>query len=284
MNIRAVNYQDFLRLESTFLSLDISIRSTGWVKSVDGVISWGTKALESQDELGRRREFREFLLDIIGNTEFPAIYVEDVIAGTNFKTTKGLIQLNTIVDDLKEYGLVKVGRVVRVDNKKWKKYLKQACNYSSVIKSEDDKTMIQNCLRSVGFSEDVKQDIYDAMGIALSMIYREKILKDASRTDNTLKKDIRKGYTIKQFSSKDKKFEGCIKRMVEKYGRVIECVDWVDCSKDVIHLFKQKIEKEQEDNMIYVLHVNNYKLGVLALTKKLDTEEPYSYLVVTKTK
>ena len=76
---------------------------------------------------------------MLGETYFPVVFVEDVIAGTNFKTTKGLIQLNTIVDDLKEYGLVSVGEIKRIDNKVWKKYLKMASNYKSDIKKEEDK-------------------------------------------------------------------------------------------------------------------------------------------------
>lgn len=284
MELKALNYLDFFKLEPTFISLDISVRSTGWVKSVNGTVTWGTKTLESTDELGRRKEFREFLIDLIQGIEIPVVFVEDVIAGTNFKTTKGLIQLNTIVDDLNEYGLVKIGRVIRIDNKKWKKYLREACNYKAIIKGEDDKVLIQNCLHSIGFSENVKQDIYDAVGIAVSIIYREKLLKETSKPDNILKKDLRRGYTIKQFIIKDKNFDKCIEKMVKKYNRELEDIDWSMDSKDVLHLFKQKIEREQTDEKIYIIRVNNYKLGVLALTKKLDTEEPFSFLIVTKTK
>ena len=49
-------------------------------------------------------------------------------------------------------------------------------------------------------------------------------------------------------------------------------------------MFKQKVKKDQKDNGIYVIKVNNMKLGILALNKKLDTETPFSYLIVTKTK
>ena len=141
IEFKKLEYTDFLKLEPTFLSLDISVRSTGWVKSVNGEVTWGTKTLEAEDELGRRKEFREFLMSMLGETYFPVVFVEDVIAGTNFKTTKGLIQLNSIVDDLKEYGLVSVGEIKRIDNKVWKKYLKQASNYDGDVKKEDDKDL-----------------------------------------------------------------------------------------------------------------------------------------------
>lgn len=284
IEFKKLEYTDFLKLEPTFLSLDISVRSTGWVKSVNGEVTWGTKTLEAEDELGRRKEFREFLINMLGEIHFPVVFVEDVIAGTNFKTTKGLIQLNTIVDDLKEYGLVSVGEIKRIDNKVWKKYLKMASNYNGDIKKEDEKQLITNCMKEIGFNFKIKQDIYDAMGIAVAVIYRDKILKDKPKVDTVLKKDLKTGFTIKQFETKDKKFEKSLKSLVEKYSREIEELDWSYESRDILYLFKQKINADKIDNKIYIIKVNNMKLGVLALTKKLSVEYPFSYLIITKTK
>ena len=284
IEFKKLDYTDFLKLEPTFLSLDISVRSTGWVKSVNGEVTWGTKTLEAEDELGRRKEFREFLISMLGDIHFPVVFVEDVIAGTNFKTTKGLIQLNTIVDDLKEYGLVSVGEIKRIDNKVWKKYLKMASNYDGDIKKEDEKQLITNCMKEIGINFKIKQDIYDAMGIAVAVIYRDKILKDKPKVDTVLKKDLKTGFTIKQFEHKDKKFEKGLKSLVEKYGREIEELDWSKESRDILYLFKQKINADKIDNKIYIIRVNNMKLGVLALTKKLSVEYPFSYLIITKTK
>lgn len=284
IEFKKLEYTDFLKYEPTFLSLDISVRSTGWVRSINGEVTWGTKTLESQDELGRRKEFREFLLSMIGETYFPVVFVEDVIAGTNFKTTKGLIQLNTIVDDLKEYGLVSVGEIKRIDNKIWKKYLKMASNYNGDVKKEEDKQLITNCMKEIGFDFKVKQDIYDAMGIAVSVIYRDKILKDKPKTDTVLKKDLKTGFVIKQFENKDKKYDKALKSLIEKYGREVEELDWSNESRDILYLFKQKINIDKVDNKIYIIRVNNMKLGVLALTKKLNVEYPISYLIITKIK
>ena len=284
IEFKKLDYTDFLKYEPTFLSLDISVRSTGWVKSVNGEITWGTKTLESQDELGRRKEFREFLISMLGETYFPVVFVEDVIAGTNFKTTKGLIQLNTIVDDLKEYGLVSVGEIKRIDNKVWKKFLKMASNYDGDVKKEDEKQLITNCMKEIGFNYKIKQDIYDAMGIAVAVIYRDKILKDKPKTENVLKKDLKTGFVIKQFEDKDKKYEKALQTLKTKYGREIEEIDWSEESRDILYLFKQKINKDKIDNKIYIIRVNNMKLGVLALTKKLSVDYPFSYLIITKTK
>ena len=284
IEFKKLEYTDFLKLEPTFLSLDISVRSTGWVKSVNGEITWGTKTLEAEDELGRRKEFREFLINMLGETYFPVVFVEDVIAGTNFKTTKGLIQLNTIVDDLKEYGLVSVGEIKRIDNKVWKKYLKQACNYDADIKKEEDKALIKNCMSELGFDMKIKQDIYDAMGIAVAVIYRDKVLKEAPKVEHVLKKDLRTGFIIKQFVEKDKKFEKSLSDLQKKYNREVEEINWSDESRDLLYLFKQKVTKDGVDDKIYIVFVNNMKLGMLALTKKLSVEMPFSYLIITRSK
>ena len=284
MEINKITYLDYLKLEPTFLSLDISVRSTGWVLCLNGEVKYGTYSIESQDELGRRREFREFLIDLIGKNHIPVVIVEDVIAGTNFKTTKGLIQLNSIIDDLNEYNLVSVGEIKRIDNKKWKKYLKSASNYDGDIKKEEDKILIKNCMIELGFSESVKQDIYDAMGMAVAVIYRDKFLNEVSKTDTVLKKDLKRGYTIKQFEVLDKKSDKYLEKLKEKYNRDIENIDWSMESRDILYLFKQKINRDDYDNNIYIIKVNSMKLGVLALTKKLNTDIPISYLIITKTK
>lgn len=179
LDIRGINYKDILKLEPTFISLDISVRSTGWVNSINGNVEWGTYTLKSEDELGRRREFRQFLIDLLGSQEYPVVFVEDVIAGTNFKTSKGLIQLNYIVDDLMDLRIIKVCKITRVDNNRWKKYLRQVSNYRNIgIKEKDVKKHIILCLHNMDFKEEVVQDINDAMGLAVAMIFQQKVLKE----------------------------------------------------------------------------------------------------------
>ena len=284
LEIRKLNYKDFLRKEPTFFSLDISVNSTGWVKSLNGEVTWGTYSLQAKDELGRRKEFKEFLISMLSDAVYPVVFVEDVIAGTNFKTTKGLIQLNTIVDDLKEYGLLNIGQIKRIDNKKWKMFLKKATNYDGNIKKEEDKELIRNCLGEIDFKPKEKQDVYDAMGIAIAVIYRDSVLNEVPKTENVLKKDLKTGYKISQFVEKDKKFEKKLDSLKKKYNREVEEIDWSEEVRDILYLFKAKINKDGIDDKIYVIYIKNMKLGVLALTKGLNVDSEYSYLIVTKNK
>lgn len=284
LEINQITYMDYINLIGNFISLDISVRSTGWVKKENGKVTYGTETLQAKDELGRRKEFRKFLIDLVGSGTFDYVFVEDVIAGTNFKTTKGLIQLNTIIDDLKEFDVLDIKQIKRIDNKSWKKYLKEACNYIGDIKCEDDKQLIQNCLNVLGFNENVKQDIYDALGMSVALIFRDNVLHEKKKLGEVLKNDLRKGYLIKQFENKDKKFEICLEKLRNKYNRSIEEIDWVNETRDILSLFKRKINKDLTDDKIYVIRINTMKLGVLVLTKKLSAEFPISYLIITKTK
>lgn len=284
LEISNITYIDYTNLIGNFISLDISVRSTGWVKKLNGVLSYDTETLKTQDELGRRKEFRQFLIELIGDDSYDYVFVEDVIAGTNFKTTKGLIQLNTIVDDLKEFDVLKIKEIRRIDNKSWKKYLKEACNYTGNIKCEDDKQLIKNCMNVLGFNENVKQDIYDALGMSVALIFRDHVLCEKKKLGVVLKNDLRRGFLIKQFENKDKKFESSLEKIKQKYSREIEEIDWSEETRDILSLFKRKINTDLTDNKIYILKVNTMKLGVLVLTKKLSVDSPISYLIITKTK
>lgn len=284
LDIKEIHYKDILKLESTFISLDISVRSTGWIKSINGKVEWGTYTLQNEDELGRRREFKQFLIDLLGSQEYPIVFVEDVIAGTNFKTTKGLIQLNSIIDDLVDVGILNVKEVKREDNNKWKKYLKQVANYEcKILKDKDVKAMIRDCLYNIGFNEDVAQDIYDAMGLAVAMIFRYKVLGEKKKDLIPLKMDLKRGYQIKQYNSRDKMLAAGQKES-SKRNREIEEINWVEESRDILYLFKKKVKSEQIDDKIYLITEKSNKLGILALEKKLNTEEEITYLMITKNK
>lgn len=237
LNVEKITYLDYFKKVKNFISLDISVHSSGWVRKIEDKLSYGTFSIQSNDELGRRKEFRSFIMKLFEDTTYDIVFIEDVIAGNNFKTTKGLIQLNTIVDDLNDLGLIHVNQIKRIDNKSWKKYLKESCNYIGNIKCENDKELIVNCLNILGFNEDVKQDIYDAMGIAVSVIFRYLILGEKKKLGTILKNDLRKNYTIKQFMEKDKKYEHQLSRYITKYNRKVEEIDWLNENSDILKLF-----------------------------------------------
>lgn len=283
LDFKKPNYMDFLCMVGDFISLDISITGTGWVKKSNNVITYGVNGLKSEEELDRRREFRKFLIELAGDSHYDFIVIEDVIGGNNFNTTKGLIQLNSIADDLIADGILNIDTIKREDNNTWKMYLKKIVNYEPVIKKEDPKTSIRNCMNILEFTTNV-QDIYDAMGMVVAIIYRDIVLNNKRVSKKPLKYDLKTGYLIKQYTNLDLALKGSEKLKQTKYNREIEQYVWLESKRDVLYLFKQLIKEQQRDDKIYIIHLKSNKLGVLALTKKLDTTNDETYIVITKLK
>ena len=91
-----------------------------------------------------------------------------------------------------------------------------------------------------------------------------EILKDKPKVDTVLKKDLKTGFTIKQFEHKDKKFEKGLKSLVEKYGREIEELDWSKESRDILYLFKQKINADKKFFLLLTCIIaQNYRLSII---------------------
>lgn len=288
MEINKVTYTDVLSNIGNFVSLDISIRSTGWVRYVDGVLTCGFKTLQSTDDTERRQEFRRFLKRIFGDETFEYVMVEDVYGGNNFKTVKGLLQLNSLVDDLIADDLIKVKSLIRLDNGTWKRHLRELCNYSAKITKERDKMMIQDCLHNIDFNKEVidkycdesvpeksYQDIYDAMGLACAVVKKNIIdVKYNIKSTTKLKSDIRK-YKITQFNDKMNAEFFASKKKKKAF---VEYSDLVGKARNVSYWFKQLVE-EYGDDGIFILRVETNKIGILAVEKGLNLDSDISYLV-----
>lgn len=252
-----MNYLDIFKGQN-FLSLDISVRSTGYCIFKNGVFSYGSFGLSSKDELHRRVEFREQIKKIVDNQQFDFIAIEDVIGGSNFETTKYLIQLNSIVDDMIYFKEIPATEVRRIGNTVWKKYLKSLVEFSNsrLIFNKDE---IRNAINDLGFNEDVVQDVYDAIGIAIGAINQAagvKVKKAKIRTDLT------KSYNFHKYSDA-KLSELCTRYGLEPYEVTLE-----KGKRDMLAQFKHT-STEIGDSYVFVLNAPLDKYGVLALTGKL---------------
>lgn len=273
--ISGVSYLDILGYAPDFFSLDISAASTGWVRWVDKKLEFGAYTLQSTDNYDRRHEFADFLKSTFGGHHYEHIFIEDVYGGQNFKTVQLLIQLNTIADDLVHEGYLDAGDIRRLDNGRWKKFLRKAANYKAVLKGEHDKEMIRNALHQLGFTEDVVQDIYDALGLAVGIIKRDYI--DVNCKPVTKQKaDIRKGWKLKQFFEEDDAVA-----YANEVGREVFLQDCTKDPYDLAYHFKRLV-KEYGDDKVIILGVRGDKLGVLALTHELDTDCEETYIVAVR--
>lgn len=294
--VKAIDYLSIISKAPNFISLDISVNSTGWVKWHNGELTYGTYGLIEKDELERRQEFKRFLRDLFGDDEFEFVSVEDTIGSCNYKVLKFLVQLNSIVDDMKYDKIIKVSKIIREDNKVWKKLLHKLSGIKTSITKCNDKILIVECMNALGFlkgvlpdsktfdglhdftdSEQVKQDVYDALGMALGIIYRDYLgitLKKAKK----VKTDIRKGYKIKQFDDLYEALDEA-NELSDTTGRRLQNLDFTKVSRDLVYNFKKSAE-EYGDEKLFVITVPTTKLGSLAIDKDLSLDGELSYLLV----
>ena len=268
MELEKINYIDILNLGGSFLSLDISKCSLGWCMWYESSLKYGTKEFQGKSVTELKYEFRDFLINLVGDKELDCVYVEDTIMGNNYKTTKVLISLNTVPDDLMYEGKLKVGKLCRLGNTQWKKYLKVLTGYTPLIAGLDVKEQVQNMIAILGFCENVKQDVYDALGIALGEIARKHILNVNSM--HKLKTDILKGYEIYQFDNEEEKANK-IKSLLSRrkwLNNVVEIKD-SDIERDLRYTFKKKVELNGDSN-VFDIDISTKSVGSLLIKKHID--------------
>lgn len=264
----------------SFISLDISKTSTGWVRYKNGKHEYGhfTITADSNDLTAQRREFRNFIIDLFQNQEYEFVFIEDTIGSVNHKTARILNQLNAIPDDLMDMGLIPKSPIIREDNKVWKSNLRFIANYKPLIKGEDDKTMIRNALKKLGFGDGtesfVVEDIYDAHGLAVGGITRLK-LKSEPVKKQKLRTDISKVYKIEQFADEYEALD-----RANELNRHIENIDFSNISRDLKFHFKKYVTELGDDTRVFVIAVPTSKIGSLLISKNLSLDYEVSYLVV----
>lgn len=291
MVITKITYLDIIKCAENFISLDISVNSTGWVKWLDGKLYMGIYSIKSVKDIDRKFEFKKFLKDLFGDAHFKYCFIEDVFGGTNFNTVKSLLQLNTLVDDLKYEGIVNIDEIKREGNGVWKRHLKVLSGYEPTLHGELDKAMITACLKELDFdtktinsylSEKIAsksyQDICDAMGIALGVIKRDILdVRSSIKFAKKVKADLRKGYNVIQYSDEFDALDEA-NSVAEKTGKEIKSVDLRNKSRDLQYNFK-KVAEEFGDELLYVITVETCKIGALALEKGFNLSLPVSYLL-----
>lgn len=261
--IKRTSYIDILQGCNKLISFDISVRSTGWFKYDNGVCSCGTYTLVSEDLQGRRVEFREFIKKVIGNETFDYVVIEDVIAGTNFRTTQGLIQLNTIVDDMMFYGVIPESPVLRVGNTKWKKYLRKIGNPNIAIRGIKDKEEIKMHVQYLGFCEDVKQDIYDALGMALGVLATKMgLVSERVKLTNKVENNIMQ-FKVKVFDYEVEAIKYATKIATNNNVPVKYLYD-KDIEVSLKDTVKKIVDTEGED-FVFCVGATTFKLGMVGV-------------------
>lgn len=264
----------------SFISLDISKTSTGWVRYRNGIKEEGCYTIKSdvEDLLAQRKEFREFIIDLFQNQTYEYVFIEDTIGSVNYKTSRILQQLNPITDDLMELGMLPQSPIIREGNGTWKKNLCFIANYKPEIKGEDDKTTIRNALQCLGYGDGsiafVREDIFDAHGLAVGCITRLKLRAEPVKKKK-LKTNISQVYKIEQFSDEYEALD-----RANALDRHIEQVNLLNASRDLNYNFKKHIIETDDDTKVYFITIPTNKIGRIALDKGFNLDYDISYLVV----
>lgn len=159
----------------TYLGLDISKSSTG-VALVTHLGYESEQLVLNADkssphyEALLRRDLRNKLIECIGEgVHFTGIAVEDVYLGSNPKTIRMLMALNSVIDDLILDGIITCDTFSRVSNGTWRKQLRQAV--PSYSKALNEKIFVKETLATYGITVTGAgaEDRLDALGIAMSL-------------------------------------------------------------------------------------------------------------------
>ena len=274
-----ITYDKVISKVDSFISLDISVNSTGWVRKRGDKVEWGIYHLAKGTDLSRRIEFENFLEGLMGDYQYDRVFVEDVIMGCNFETTRILILLNIAVDDLMRYKRVKQAPITRINNTVWKKHLKLLAKHD--VKGQDDKLMIRETLNGIGFTADI-QDMYDAMGIAVAVIYVENAQIDEGILESTVmpkkvRPDISRGYTIVECKNQED-----MEKKAEKLkgrSREIIYVNYNEHYKNVVEQVKSMIIQSGKDYAVYCIHTPLDRVGAMCVTKGFDLSRDDTYFI-----
>lgn len=290
LNIHNNNFLDYCKLVPSFLSLDISVRGTGWVMWRNNQLTWGRLTLKQTGEVERAHEFAEFLLNLISGYSFDYFFVEDCIASVNFKTARSLMSLNSVLEDLIYRKQVTAPiKLYKMPNKTWKKNLKALAGSDLVVPvSGNDKECTKACLRALSvdisvlkqnkYTDKQVEDICDALGMALGTIAIDiKQFKIVQSKPITC--DIRKGFKIRQFTSYTEARKSA-ERLAKAKSKEILDLDIDKSCKSLVNYLAPVIP--EHPNSVIIAHTYVSSCCNLLLLKQLETSAERYFLVITR--
>lgn len=279
--IKRSTYLSYFELLGDFISLDISSRSTGWLRFRGNEMTYGYYATPSGTNLEKRRGFRNFILELFGDHTYDNLIIENPIGGVNFTTNLILYQLNAIPEDLVDMGLVSAKNVIREGNMEWKKGHRSASGYTSEkvgLKNDKEVAIACNLLLGLKLEAEGKhiEDVNDAGGLAIGVAHNHFIKKKVNRK---LRTKVDKGYSLAVFEDREDAYA--------KAAKSENPVHFEDIStgvKDIFRSFSELVSSLQDDGYCFILKTKRTKLGRLLLELEVDTLEDIVYLVASPKK
>ncbi len=178
-------------------------------------------------EAKMRMEFKSKLWSLLKDYEWEYCIIEDVYGGTNFDTTRKLLALNCVLDELVLEGNLKIQHIYRFKEPEWLKYAKMT---STVDGRLDSKLITQRILENLNYgfyltNKDLKdaekeriffEDVCDATAqlVGLAICIQKQITPSAKKK----KKVSFSSITFEYMTSEDGIAESDNKAINNKYA------------------------------------------------------------------
>lgn len=260
-------------------------------KNHSGICIWNGESIEQYGfalddfdkkdpfaEYKMRRQFKQKLSEIIRGRYFEHCIIEDVYGGENFDTTRKLLALNTVIDELIFEHCCTVNKFYRWNEPKWSSAtrsiykqrgrlkskietqgLLEYLEYDYYLEHKDDKPAVK---KEIFF-----EDICDATAMLLAVVANETLNLNIAKQSSIKMSDIKMIYledTMDTYSCSDKR--------VNEEGFISVDLDYRNIEKSIVN------QVSQHPNDVLCAFLPSSKLGVFGLKHKFtfyDSEEGY---------
>lgn len=190
-----ISWEEIVPEKGNYLGLDFSKNSSGVTFISNGVRKLYNLKLDkfpntTFEEVLRRRNLKEKLLELFDGQSFDAIIVEDAYEGKDPVTTRMLYSINTSIDELILDGYISCKEFVRANNSSWKSWLWGI--EPNVGKHLNDKRRTEAVLNHLGITDSGKgfQDRLDSTGMVVGYLWAKSTGTLNVKVDRVLLRDL----------------------------------------------------------------------------------------------
>ena len=288
LKIEKITAMSLIKTFKSAVTFDISKTSTGlgvW----DGVeykkykITMDTvyNKTDALSEARMRREFKEYLTELLGGKHFELVVVENVFGGENFDTVRILLALNTVADELILEGVFTADTVRKVDNQSWKMCLRKVhkvkgkptdkYEIEEIMKYLEFDFALENCNLTDSQKDEIGyQDILDCTGLLCAMAISK-----------TMDVKIKSGKSIKMASIEilnfdcEEDLDFCDEKVLRRYP-----IERVQLTGSVEKTILNTVNDRPTEDIIFELEVPNERLGTFVSRYNIPFSDYGSVLLI----
>lgn len=211
LSIEKATVDSILSCIKSGVGLDIAKNHTGiCIWNNNKIETYGFKLMDYDKsdyfaEYRMRADFKKKLKPLVEGKHFEYCIVEDVYGGDNFDTTRKLLALNTVMDELIFEGVCTVDNFVRWLASEWMKYFRMIYKQKGKLKSKIETQGILEYLeydfyiKNKDLSNKLKEDIFfedicDATAMLCGMIMKKNCELSLAKSSSLKLSDIKMVY------------------------------------------------------------------------------------------